>query len=292
MLQQLDFPACSTSAIGGATPSCDWANAILQRPFLIKPDASFANIAAAKTKAGFLALIASGDIVPLPVALSGIEDISKATETGDDIYGNLVVNSDGQYRFSFMFEAGLGQNAALRAINQYKNWSVILPNADGVFPFKSSDGTKVQGVPCGVAYMEKITLKTAPGTSTYSKITISIKDAKDINENARFAKADFDFNELDGLAMTIVGKVSDTAEQAVITVKDAITGASVSGLTADNFSMINGSTLAAISITSATESGSTGQYTLAATMPGDGIAKVKVLGSAAALYTSDYTVVN
>lgn len=290
MLQPLDFPACSTGAIGGATPSCDWINSILQRPLLIKPDAYFANIATAKTKAGFLSLIASGDIIPLPM-LAGVEDISKATESGDDTYGNLQINSDGQYRLSYMFDIGFGQNAALRAINLFKSWAVIMPNIDGIFPFKSPDGTKIYGLPC-MAYFEKVTLKTVPGTPVYSKLTIALKDAKDINENSRFAKAGFDFNELDGLAMTIVGAVSDTAEQAVVTVKDAITGTPVSGLLAANFSLINGSTLAPISITSATETGSTGQYTLLATMPGDGLAKLKVIGSTTALYTSDYTVVN
>ncbi len=288
---------CNFGDVFGTGELCTRIPFTLTKTLLLtKPGFSFADGTAFADESQWLTEIAAGNILPIKnifnVEPADVEDGEQAATTGE-----IIDTYRGMRGANYMIKTSLKQHEIITSYSD-KNWNLFYADRNGlVYGTKNSDGT-ISGLSTGRFRVSKLPTATAEA-AVMTSIKVQEADYTEGDLRYIYVQPTWSPNNLGAVEKVSVTFGTVTTNQFTATVKDvrdhrvSATGAQISsdisGLTADNFYIVNesGTLLVPTTDFTATEqAGNPGVYDINATVGGLVTGVGKVQATSTNLYSS------
>lgn len=220
---------------------------------------------------GFLALVQSGDWIPIPGAREFTMDIPEPT-TQEFSGGVTSVIRNGKPVLNFNFDKGVYFHKALYSKNSFGQYNTnVVDDAGNIMFALSPDGTRVTAITTGMVNTGTYNFKNGD-TSASTPFQLQFTNEEQFNRRMAVYSTDqsgIDFNEiLRPITSTVITGTAEAGEPILVSIKFASNAATgVEALAATNFRIVNTATNAVVTINTVTTGVNPGDYVITPTTP-------------------------
>lgn len=209
---------CSSELAPIGSLACTKGNPFLDVVSLLifKAGIGFDTFVKFATKADYLSLIKSGDLIPIHGVVE-IDDNSEESQYYESPTGKRIPRRLGNYRHVFRFNKSLEVHKALQSFRN-ANVEIMTVDSAGNFSAYSPDGITVRGFSVEMFNPEKMSGAMQDNTPAWTPIVIDQADAKQWNEKGVYIKQGWFVDELKPVSPVLLTVVSAIATKIVVNV--------------------------------------------------------------------------